>query len=75
MALELNANRRIGLALFWLALLGWGGFGWAGTVKAPGDLRKFMPALRKNNASLQPDAARAAGGRSAAAAGYACHGA
>ncbi|MFA4188902.1 hypothetical protein P2C05_09850 [Xanthomonas perforans] len=79
MALELNANRRIGLALFWLALLAVAGFWLSETLKVTGDLRKFMPALRKNNASLQPDAARAAsgcnGGRSAAAAGYACHGA
>ncbi|MCC8784178.1 hypothetical protein LN578_12895, partial [Xanthomonas euvesicatoria pv. euvesicatoria] len=61
MALELNANRRIGLALFWLALLAVAGFWLSETLKVTGDLRKFMPALRKNNASLQPDAARAAG--------------
>ncbi|WP_234883768.1 hypothetical protein, partial [Xanthomonas perforans] len=60
MALELNANRRIGLALFWLALLAVAGFWLSETLKVTGDLRKFMPALRKNNASLQPDAARAA---------------
>ncbi|MFA1263924.1 hypothetical protein ACDI97_21670 [Xanthomonas axonopodis pv. fascicularis] len=75
MALELNANRRIGLALFWLALLAVAGFWLSETLKVTGDLRKFMPALRKNNASLQPDAARAAGGRSAAVAGHAHHGA
>ncbi|MGV7167918.1 hypothetical protein [Xanthomonas citri] len=66
MALELNANRRIGLALLWLALLAVAGFWLSETLKVTGDLRKFMPALRKNNASLQPDAACAAGGRSAA---------
>ncbi|WP_128417003.1 hypothetical protein [Xanthomonas populi] len=34
-----------------------------------------QPALRQNKALLQPDAARAAGGRSAAAAGFSFHGA
>ncbi|ATS36830.1 hypothetical protein XcfCFBP6990P_20290 [Xanthomonas citri pv. phaseoli var. fuscans] len=58
MALELNANRRIGLALLWLALLAVAGLWLSETLKVTGDLRKFMPALRKNNASLQPDAAR-----------------
>ncbi|WP_370512607.1 hypothetical protein [Xanthomonas phaseoli] len=75
MALELNANRRIGLALLWLALLAVAGFWLSETLKVTGDLRKFMPALSKNDASLQPDAARAAGGRSAAAAGHPFHGA
>ncbi|AJQ89432.1 hypothetical protein ACQR5V_06435 [Xanthomonas oryzae pv. oryzicola] len=75
MALELNANRRIGLALLWLALLAVAGFWLSETLKVTGDLRKFMPALRKNKAPLQPDAARAAGVRSAAAAGHAHHGA
>nr|WP_161632297.1 hypothetical protein [Xanthomonas citri] len=73
MALKLNANRRIGLALLWLALLAVAGFWLSETLKVTGDLRKFMPALRKNNASLQPDAARAASGRSAAVAGHVPH--
>ncbi|MGD4907128.1 hypothetical protein VWT83_07600 [Xanthomonas citri pv. citri] len=73
MSLKLNANRRIGLALLWLALLAVAGFWLSETLKVTGDLRKFMPALRKNNASLQPDAARAAGGRSAAVAGHVHH--
>lgn len=46
MALELNANRRIGLALLWLALLAVAGFWLSETLKVTGDLRKFMPAPR-----------------------------
>ncbi|MBD1473089.1 hypothetical protein GUH21_17760 [Xanthomonas citri pv. citri] len=47
MSLKLNANRRIGLALLWLALLAVAGFWLSETLKVTGDLRKFMPALRK----------------------------
>ncbi|NIK10325.1 putative exporter [Xanthomonas arboricola] len=46
MAFELNANRRIGLALLWLALLAVAGFWLSETLKVTGDLRKFMPAPR-----------------------------
>ncbi|CAD0357477.1 MMPL family transporter [Xanthomonas hortorum] len=46
MALKLNANRRIGLALLWLALLAVAGFWLSETLKVTGDLRKFMPAPR-----------------------------
>ncbi|WP_126947116.1 MMPL family transporter [Xanthomonas sp. BRIP62418] len=46
MAFELNANRRIGLALLWLALLAVTGFWLSETLKVTGDLRKFMPAPR-----------------------------
>ncbi|MEA0668585.1 MMPL family transporter [Xanthomonas campestris] len=46
MAFELNANRRIGLALLWLALLAVAGFWLSETLKVSGDLRKFMPAPR-----------------------------
>ena len=46
MAFELNANRRIGLALLWLALLAVAGFWLSETLKVSGDLRKFMPASR-----------------------------
>ncbi|MCC8535596.1 MMPL family transporter [Xanthomonas axonopodis pv. poinsettiicola] len=46
MAFELTANRRIGLALLWLALLGLAGFWLSETLKVSGDLRKFMPAPR-----------------------------
>ncbi|MCC4589253.1 hypothetical protein JWH11_09415 [Xanthomonas melonis] len=74
MRFELTANRRIGLALLWLAVLGVAGLWLSDTLKVSGDLRKFMPALSKGNAPLQPDAARAAGGRSAASAGHASHG-
>ncbi|MFA4069040.1 hypothetical protein P2C71_09070 [Xanthomonas perforans] len=45
MALELNANRRIGLALFWLALLAVAGFWLSETLKVTGDLREFMAGL------------------------------
>ncbi|MCC5069027.1 hypothetical protein [Xanthomonas campestris] len=65
MAFELNANRRIRLALLWLALLAVAGFWLSETLKVSGDLRKFMPALSKLKALLLPDAARAAGARSA----------
>ncbi|MBB3815038.1 putative exporter [Xanthomonas arboricola] len=65
MAFELNANRRIGLALLWLALLAVTGFWLSETLKVTGDLRKFMPALSTLKALLLPDAARAAGARSA----------
>lgn len=65
MAFELNANRRIGLALLWLALLAVAGFWLSETLKVSGDLRKFMPALSKLKALLLPDAGRAAGARSA----------
>ncbi|PPT59129.1 hypothetical protein XarbCFBP8150_21275, partial [Xanthomonas arboricola] len=44
MAFKLNANRRIGLALLWLALLAVAGFWLSETLKVTGDLRKFMPA-------------------------------
>ncbi|WP_372393878.1 MMPL family transporter [Xanthomonas sp. NCPPB 3582] len=46
MAFELTANRRIGLALLWLALLAAAGFWLSETLKVSGDLRKFMPAPR-----------------------------
>ncbi|KCX00571.1 MMPL family transporter [Xanthomonas arboricola] len=46
MAFKLNANRRIGLALLWLALLAVAGFWLSETLKVTGDLRKFMPAPR-----------------------------
>ncbi|MCC5086513.1 MMPL family transporter [Xanthomonas campestris] len=46
MAFELNSNRRIGLALLWLALLAVVGFWLSETLKVSGDLRKFMPAPR-----------------------------
>lgn len=46
MAFELNANRRIGLALLWLTLLAVAGFWSSQTLKVTGDLRKFMPAPR-----------------------------
>ncbi|MBB5769850.1 MMPL family transporter [Xanthomonas euroxanthea] len=46
MAFELTANRRIGLALLWLALLAVAGFWLSETLKVTGDLRKFMPAPR-----------------------------
>ncbi|WP_349782778.1 hypothetical protein [Xanthomonas arboricola] len=65
MAFKLNANRRIGLALLWLALLAVAGFWLSETLKVTGDLRKFMPARSKGKAPGQPDAARAAGRRSA----------
>ncbi|WP_104571089.1 hypothetical protein [Xanthomonas arboricola] len=65
MAFKLNANRRIGLALLWLALLAVAGFWLSETLKVTGDLRKFMPARSKGKAPAQPDAARAAGRRSA----------
>ncbi|MEQ7417692.1 hypothetical protein ABQF04_19275 [Xanthomonas campestris pv. campestris] len=65
MAFELNANRRIGLALLWLALLAVAGFWLSETLKVSGDLRKFMPALSKLKALLLPDAGRAASARSA----------
>ncbi|MBB4129845.1 MULTISPECIES: hypothetical protein [unclassified Xanthomonas] len=68
MALELNANRRIGLALLWLALLAVAGFWLSETLKVSGDLRKFMPALSKRNVPVPPDAARAAVARSTTAA-------
>ncbi|MEB1548867.1 hypothetical protein VDQ94_08135 [Xanthomonas campestris pv. campestris] len=65
MAFELNANRRIGLALLWLALPAIAGVWLSATLKVSGDLRKFMPALSKLKALLLPDAARTAGARSA----------
>ncbi|MCD0245074.1 MMPL family transporter [Xanthomonas melonis] len=46
MAFELTANRRIGLALLWLAVLGVAGLWLSDTLKVSGDLRKFMPAPR-----------------------------
>lgn len=46
MAFELNANRRIGLALLWLTLLAVAGFWLSQTLKVTGDLRKFMPVPR-----------------------------
>ncbi|MCC4603482.1 MMPL family transporter [Xanthomonas campestris] len=46
MAFELTANRRIGLALLWLALLAVAGFWLSETLQVTGDLRKFMPAPR-----------------------------
>ncbi|WP_355582192.1 MMPL family transporter [Xanthomonas cannabis] len=46
MAFKLNANRRIGLALLWLALLVVAGIWLSETLKVTGDLRKFMPAPR-----------------------------
>ncbi|QJD69324.1 MMPL family transporter [Xanthomonas campestris pv. badrii] len=46
MAFKLTANRRIGLALLWLALLAIAGFWLSETLKVTGDLRKFMPAPR-----------------------------
>ncbi|WP_372159272.1 MMPL family transporter [Xanthomonas arboricola pv. pruni] len=46
MAFKLNANRRIGLALLWLALLAVAGFWLSETLKVTGDLRKFMPTPR-----------------------------
>ncbi|KLD72608.1 hypothetical protein [Xanthomonas pisi] len=67
MRFELNANRRIGLALLWLALLVVAGFWLSETLKVTGDLRKFMPALRSKKTPKLPDAARAAGGRPAIA--------
>ncbi|WP_349656305.1 hypothetical protein [Xanthomonas sp. 10-10] len=67
MPFELNANRRIGLALLWLALLVVAGFWLSETLKVTGDLRKFMPALRRKKTPKWPDAARAAGGRPAIA--------
>ncbi|WP_127169422.1 hypothetical protein [Xanthomonas sp. BRIP62415] len=65
MAFELTANRRIGLALLWLALLAVTGFWLSETLKVTGDLRKFMPGLSTLKALLLSDAARAAGARSA----------
>ena len=65
MAFELNANRRIGLALLWLAVPAIAGVWLSETLKVSGDQRKFMPALSKLKALLLPDAARAAGARSA----------
>ncbi|OBR73976.1 hypothetical protein A7D01_04780, partial [Xanthomonas arboricola] len=59
MAFKLNANRRIGLALLWLALLAVAGFWLSETLKVTGDLRKFMPARSNAKAPAQPDAARA----------------
>lgn len=46
MRFELTANRRIGLALLWLAVLGVAGLWLSDTLKVSGDLRKFMPAPR-----------------------------
>ncbi|KAB7770571.1 MMPL family transporter [Xanthomonas maliensis] len=46
MAFELTANRRIGLALLWLALLVAAGFWLSQALQVTGDLRKFMPAPR-----------------------------
>ncbi|MCC4617361.1 MMPL family transporter [Xanthomonas campestris pv. asclepiadis] len=46
MAFKLTANRRIGLALLWLALLAVAGFWLSETLRVTGDLRKFMPAPR-----------------------------
>ncbi|MEA5124957.1 MMPL family transporter [Xanthomonas floridensis] len=46
MAFKLTANRRIGLALLWLALLAVAGLWLSETLKVTGDLRKFMPAPR-----------------------------
>ncbi|KHM90198.1 membrane protein, partial [Xanthomonas vesicatoria] len=46
MSFELNANRRIGLALLWLAVLVVAGLWLSETLKVTGDLRKFMPAPR-----------------------------
>ncbi|MBD1484377.1 hypothetical protein [Xanthomonas citri] len=54
MSLKLNANRRIGLALLWLALLAVAGFWLSETLKVTGDLRKFMPALRKTTRRCSP---------------------
>ncbi|MBB6259152.1 putative exporter [Xanthomonas arboricola] len=65
MAFKLNANRRIGLALLWLALLAVAGFWLSETLKVTGDLRKFMPARSNGKAPAQSHAARAAGRRSA----------
>ncbi|MFB8954150.1 hypothetical protein [Xanthomonas arboricola] len=60
MAFKLNANRRIGLALLWLALLAVAGFWLSETLKVTGDLRKFMPA-RSNAKGARTAPCRARG--------------
>ncbi|MGH8032203.1 MAG: hypothetical protein ACREO8_07535 [Luteimonas sp.] len=63
----MTSNRRLALALLWLALLALAGWWIAAQVRISGDLRKFMPARGTPADARRPDAARAAEKRSAAA--------